>query len=237
VRGRSRTTGPHWIGEGTISKGLRTNEQIRISPVRLINETDEQVGIVETAEAVRRAREVGMDLVEVAPNDRPPVCRIMDYGKWKYRQNKKEQKAKHRHHAQQLKEVRLRPKTDVHDRDYKTKHARAFLEAGDRVQFTMLFRGREMAHQDLGLRRMNEIAAGLADIAKVEIMPRMAGRRMTMTVMPLKKGGGAAQSPTVAIGGSAKPGEAAGARTDGPTRPAAQPAPAPPTPPPAPTSG
>ncbi len=189
-RGRFRwTVGFPWTWEGAITKGLRTNEQIRISPVRLIDENDDQVGIVETAEAIRKAREIGMDLVEVAPNDRPPVCRIMDYGKWKYRQNKKEQKAKHRHHAQQLKEVRLRPKTDVHDRDYKIKHARSFLEAGDRVQFTMLFRGREMAHQDLGLQRMREIAAGLVDVAKVEIMPRMAGRRMTMTVMPLKKGG------------------------------------------------
>jgi len=171
-----------------IPKGLRTNEQIRISPIRLIDENDNQIGIVDTAEAIRRARDVGMDLVEVAPNDRPPVCRIMDYGKWKYRQNKKEQKS-HKHHVQQLKEVRLRPKTDIHDRDYKIKHAREFLLEGDRVQFTMIFRGREMAHQDLGYQRMREIAEGLADVAKVETPAKMAGKRMTMVVTPLKKGG------------------------------------------------
>lgn len=177
------------FGDLTISKGLRTNEQIRISPILLIDEADNQIGTIETAEAIRRARETGMDLVEVAPTARPPVCRIMDYGKWKYRQNKKEQKAKQKHHSQQLKEVRLRPKTDIHDRDFKIKHAREFLAEGDRVQFTMMFRGREMAHQDLGMQRMREIAEGLADIAKIETPPRMMGKRMNMVLMPIKKGG------------------------------------------------
>lgn len=128
-----------------------------------------------------------MDLVEVAPNDRPPVCRIMDYGKWKYRQKKKEQKARQAHHEQQLKEVRLRPKTDTHDRDFKVNHARDFLEEGDRVQFTMLFRGREMAHQDIGRNTMLGIAEELNEISKVDTPPRMAGRRMTMILMPIKK--------------------------------------------------
>lgn len=111
----------------------------------------------------------------------------MDYGKWKYRQKKKEQKARQAHHPQQLKEVRLRPKTDTHDRDYKIKRARAFLDQGDRVQFTMLFRGREMAHQDLGYRRMMEIAQGLEEIAKIDVHPKMSGRRMTMVLLPHKK--------------------------------------------------
>jgi translation initiation factor IF-3 len=168
-----------------------------------------------------------MDLVEVAPNDRPPVCRIMDYGKWKYRQNKKEQKS-HKHHVQQLKEVRLRPKTDIHDRDYKIKHARVFLLEGDRVQFTMMFRGREMAHQDLGYQRMREIAEGLADVAKVETPAKMAGKRMTMVVTPLKKGGpkpgGTGKEEAVPAGASAP---ANGASPAGAAAPAgSQPVPA-----------
>lgn len=210
------------VGSDRISKGLRTNEQIRISPIRLIGEGDEQVGIIETAEAIRRAREAGMDLVEVAPNDRPPVCRIMDYGKWKYRQNKKEQKAKQRHHSQQLKEVRMRPKTDVHDRDYKVKHAREFLLEGDRVQFTMMFRGREMAHQDIGLGRMREIAEALSDISKVETPAKLMGRRMTMILMPVKK---SEKSDKPAKPDTASGGDAPAAPTPTTVAPAATPPP------------
>ncbi|MDD4890712.1 MAG: translation initiation factor IF-3 [Phycisphaerae bacterium] len=212
---------------------MRTNEQIRISPILLIDEADNQIGTIETAEAIRRARETGMDLVEVAPTARPPVCRIMDYGKWKYRQNKKEQKAKQKHHSQQLKEVRLRPKTDIHDRDFKIKHAREFLLEGDRVQFTMMFRGREMAHQDLGMTRMREIAEGLVDISKVETPPRMMGKRMNMVLMPNKKGGAPAgkhegepkaAAPAVAAAAAPAAGPAAQA-SPAPASPAAAPAP------------
>ena len=176
-----------------------------------------------------------MDLVEVAPHDRPPVCRIMDYGKWKYRQNKKEQKSHQKHHAQQLKEVRLRPKTDIHDRDYKTKHAREFLAEGDRVQFTILFRGREMAHQDIGMKRLGEIAAALTDIAKVELMPKMAGKRMTMVLMPIKKGGpkpegaGHAEAAAVPATAGSEPVGAAPAKA-APAVPVAPAAPTPPAP-------
>jgi translation initiation factor IF-3 len=158
--------------------------------VRLVDEENNQVGIVDTTDALRQARDAGMDLVEVAPNERPPVCRIMDYGKWKYRQKKKEQQARKQHHTQQLKEVRLRPKTDTHDLDYKVKNARQFLEDGDRVQFTMLFRGREMAHRDLGRNQMLQIAEDLNELAKIEVEPKMSGRRMTMVLIPHKKGGG-----------------------------------------------
>ena len=181
------------------------NEQIRITPIRLIDENDNQVGIVETVEALRRARDAGMDLVEVAPTDRPPVCRLMDYGKWKYRQNKKEQKARQRHHGQQLKEVRMRPKTDVHDLDYKVKHARTFLEEGNRVQFTIMFRGREMAHQDIGMQKMQAIATKLADLAKVELAPKMAGRRMTMIVMPVKRAAGEKPAAAAPAAGATAP--------------------------------
>lgn len=166
-----------------ISQNLRCNEQIRLSPIRLVDENNEQVGVVPTDEALRRAREAGLDLVEVAPTERPPVCRIMDYGKWKYQQKKKHKK---HHHEQLLKEVRLSPKTDEHDREIKVNRAKAFLGHGDKVQFTLLFRGRERFHQDRGYAIMREIAAGLADMAKVERPAKMEGRRMTMVLTPEK---------------------------------------------------
>ena len=168
-------------------KSLRVNDLIRISPIRLIDENNEQVGIVETDEAKRRAREAGLDLVEVAPTAKPPVCRIMDYGKWKYQQRKKEQKAKAHAKQSELKGIRLRPAIDDHDLDFKVNRAREFLGEGDKVQFTMLFRGRQMAHQDLGLQTMEQIYRKLSDISKVEAAPKMQGRRMTMTISPDKR--------------------------------------------------
>jgi translation initiation factor IF-3 len=168
-------------------KRLRINRQINISPVRLIDDDDQQIGVVDIEEALNRAREAGQDLVEVAPQARPPVCRIMDYGKWKYQQRKKEQKAKSHSKQSELKEVRLRPKIDDHDLAIKLEKAREFLDEGDKVQFTMLFRGREMAHRDLGVRMMNEIRDGLADISKVDSPPRPMGRRMTMVLSPERK--------------------------------------------------
>ena len=161
---------------------LRCNEQIRITPIRLITEDNEQVGIVPTNDALNRARGAGMDLVEVAPNEKPPVCRIMDYGKWKYRQKKKEGKQKA--HVVTLKEVRMRPKTDPHDQLIKMGRAKEFLERGDKVQFTMLFRGREMAHRNLGIAAFERIKNELVDMAKVERDAKMEGRRMTMVLSP-----------------------------------------------------
>ena len=162
---------------------LRCNEQIRLSPIRLIDDTGGQRGVVPTDEALKMAREVGLDLVEVSPNERPPVCKIMDYGKHKYLQSKK---LKQKHHEQKMKEVRIRPKTDPHDRQIKMEHARQFLAHGDRVQFTMIFRGRERFHQDLGNESFNEIIAALADISKVERPAKMLGKRMTMILVPTK---------------------------------------------------
>lgn len=121
-----------------------------------------------------------MDLVEVDPNSRPPVCKIMDYGKFKYHESKKKQ----RHHEQKLKEVRLRPKTDPHDREIKVKHARDFLSHGDKVQFTMVFRGRERAHPEMAMQCFNSILTDLEGIARVERPPKMEGKRMTMIVQP-----------------------------------------------------
>jgi translation initiation factor IF-3 len=163
---------------------LRTNEQIRISPVRLIDENNEQLGIVPTADAQQRARNAGLDLVEVAPMERPPVCRIMDYGKYKYHLKKKQKDRGAR--EQVLKEVRLRPKTDEHDLQIKIDRARRFLGGGSKVQFTMLFRGRERAHADIGLDIFRSILDDLGEDAKVERAPRMEGRRMTMLVGPIK---------------------------------------------------
>lgn len=162
------------------------NDQVRISPVRLISDDNEQVGVVDLDDAKRRAREAGLDLVEVAPNSSPPVCRIMDYGKWKYQQKKKEQKARSHSNKSELKGVRLRPKIDKHDLQIKVDKAREFLEDANKVQFTMLFRGREMAHKDLGMRCMKDVCDQLADISKVESPPRFMGRRMTMLLAPDK---------------------------------------------------
>lgn len=126
-----------------------------------------------------------MDLVEVSPNERPPVCKIMDYGKHKYLQSKK---LKQKHHEQKLKEVRIRPKTDPHDRQIKLQRAKEFLQHGDRVQFTMIFKGRERFHQELGNEAFAEIIKALEDIAKVETPPKMFGKRLTMLLVPAKPG-------------------------------------------------
>ncbi|MHC4443517.1 MAG: translation initiation factor IF-3 [Planctomycetota bacterium] len=161
----------------------RCNEQIRLSPIRLVDQDNEQIGIVPTNEALERARAAGMDLVEVAPNERPPVCRIMDYGKFKYSQKKKK---KQKHHEQKLKEVRLHPKTSEHDREIKVNQAIAFLEKGDKVQFTMIYRGRERFHQELGYDIFKSIVEELGDKVRVERPPRSEGARTTMVLAPAK---------------------------------------------------
>jgi translation initiation factor IF-3 len=162
---------------------LRVNEQIRLSPVRLIDGEGNMRGIVPTDEAMRLARESGLDLVEVSPTERPPVCKIMDYGKYKYLQSKK---TKQKHTEQKLKEVRLRPKTDEHDKGIKVNKARQFLEHGDRVQFTMMFRGRERAHAEIGRGIFDAVVTELQDIAKIESPARLMGKRMIMVLMPGK---------------------------------------------------
>ena len=165
-------------------KSLRTNDAIRAPQVRLIDENEDQVGVVDVQDAKRRAREAQLDLVEVSPTAKPPVCKIMDYGKWKYAQKKKEAKAKAHAKQSELKGMRLRPNIDEHDLQIKVNKARSFLEDGDKVQFTMLFRGRQMAHQGLALSNMRKIAEGLDDVSQVEQPPRMQGRRATMLLAP-----------------------------------------------------
>jgi len=149
----------------------------------VIGESNEQLGILPNVEALRLAREAGLDLVEVAPNVRPPVCRMMNYGKWKYSQKKH---AKKHHHEPQLKEVRLRPKTDTHDREIKTNRALKFLSSGDKVQFTMVFRGRERMHRDLAFEALRAIADQFGPRVRIERPPSMDGRHMVMILAPLK---------------------------------------------------
>jgi translation initiation factor IF-3 len=162
------------------------NGRIKAEKVRLIDESNNQVGIVPRDEALNRARDAGLDLVEVAPTSDPPVCRIMDYGKWLYQQKRKLRLAhkKGQHYTGTLKEIRLRPETDKHDLDIKLNHAREFLEKGHKVQFTMFFRGRQMLHKDQGYAMLDQIAESFEDVAKVERPARMAGRRMTLLLVP-----------------------------------------------------
>ena len=156
---------------------------IRIREVRLIDENGAQVGIVETGEARRRAYDAGLDLVEVSPDARPPVCKIMDYGKFKYALKKKEHESKRKQHQVQIKEVRLRPKIADHDVSYKAKQARDFLLDGDKVQVTMLFRGREMSHMDVAKVVLDAFVAKLTDISKVERPAKMEGRRLGLLLL------------------------------------------------------
>jgi translation initiation factor IF-3 len=161
------------------------NEQIRVSPVRLIGPGGEQLGIVPTSQALEKAREAGLDLVEVVADERPPVCKILDYGKMRYANSQKGNKAG-KVRQQKLKEIRVRPKTGDHDVGTKVAQARKFLEHNDKVQVTVLFRGREMQHQQEGRRVLDQVLEKLADLGKVERPPSMDGRKMTALLMPLK---------------------------------------------------
>lgn len=169
-------------------KSYRVNDKIRVPEVRLISEDGEQVGVVRRDDALARAREAGMDLVEVAPNERPPVCRIMDYGKFKYTQRKRGQKS----HTQQMKtkEVRVRPRTGEHDLQVKINRARQFLEHRNKVVVSVLFRGRELAHIEEGTRVLDQVLEQLQDVGKVDGRPTRQGlRRIVCTVMPTPNAG------------------------------------------------
>ena len=158
------------------------NERIRAREVRVIGSGGEQLGVMAPEEAVRRAEEEGLDLVEVAPNSAPPVCRIMDYGRYKYEQKKKATKSKG--HAATLKEVKLRPRTDQHDLDFKLKNARRFLLEGDKVKVTVAFRGREIVHTALGAQQLEKVKQLIGALAAVESPPRMEGRFLSMILVP-----------------------------------------------------
>jgi translation initiation factor IF-3 len=155
---------------------------IRAPEIRVIGDEGQQLGVMTPQEAQLRADEVGLDLVEVAPSARPPVCRIMDYGRYKYEQKKKSGKGKG--HAATLKEVKLRPRTDQHDLDFKLKNARRFLMDGDKVKVTVMYRGRELVHREMGRKQLDRVVDLLGPIAAVENPPRMEGRLLSMILVP-----------------------------------------------------
>lgn len=155
--------------------------------VRLIGLDGEQVGIVKIAEALQQSEEHDVDLVEIAPNANPPVCRLMDYGKFRYQEQKRQQEARARQKVIQIKEVKFRPGTDEGDYQVKLRNLRRFIEDGDKAKVTLRFRGREMAHQELGMRVLERVRDDMAEIAQVESMPRLEGRQMVMVLVPRKK--------------------------------------------------
>ena len=166
---------------------VRINEHIRVPEVRLIGVDGQQVGVMPTKEALAQAAEAHLDLVEVAPQASPPVCRIMDYGKFKYQQSKKQQEARRRATTIQVKEVKVRPKIEEHDMGFKLRNAKRFLEDGDKVKISVIFRGREIAHTDRGFRILALMAEALAEVGNVEQNPKLEGRNLSMIVTPISK--------------------------------------------------
>lgn len=167
-----------------ISRDLRTNEQIRAREVRLIGQDGEQLGIVQLRDALRLAAEADVDLVEVAPTARPPVCRLMDYGRFKYEQAKRDRDARRKQRTGDIKEVKLRPNIDSHDFGFKSRNAHRFLKEGNKVKVTVMFRGREIVHQDLARALMARFSEAVADVGVIERPPKLEGRNMVMIVMP-----------------------------------------------------
>ena len=163
------------------------NERIRAPEIRLIGAEGENVGVVSPARAMEMAADAGLDLVEISPNANPPVCKIMDFGKFKYEQQKRESEARKKQKIIEVKEVKFRPNTDTHDYDVKMRNVFKFLENGDKVKVTLRFRGREMAHQNLGRELLERVAEDVKEIGKVENMPKMEGRQMIMMIGPLTK--------------------------------------------------
>jgi len=171
-------------GELIISKDWRVNEEIRAKEVRLISETGEQLGIVPIREALEMSLSKNQDLVEVAPSAKPPVCRFMDYGKFKFEQNKRDKEARKKQKIIAVKEVKMRPNIEDHDFQTKAKNARKFLLGGDKVKLTIMFKGRQITHPELGERLCIKLAEDLADISTVEKSPKVEGRNMTTIFVP-----------------------------------------------------
>lgn len=164
--------------------GPRVNQNIRAPRVRVIDHEGKNLGVMNPRDAYEAAMEVGLDLVEVSPNVDPPVCKILDYGKYKYELQKKAAEARKTQKTIDLKEVKFRPNIDTHDYDVKLRNSRKFLEDGDKLKVTLRFRGREMAHQELGRELLQRVSSDLEDIGKVESMPKLEGRQMVMVVGP-----------------------------------------------------
>ena len=169
----------------TKPRGPRTNEKIRATQVRVINSDGENLGTLSTQEAINIAKQKGLDLIEISPKANPPVCKIIDIGKYKYDLQKKANKAKKKQKTVNLKEIKLRPVTEIHDYNFKIKNAQKFLSKGDKVKFTVLFKGREMQHTHLGHELMQRIINDTNDLGKVEVQPKFEGRQIIMIVQPL----------------------------------------------------
>lgn len=167
-----------------VKEGPRTNQDIRVPRVLLIDQYGEKQGEMPTSAALEAAEEAGLDLVEIVPNANPPVCKILDYGKYRFQEQKKRNEARKRQKVVELKEIKLRPNIDTHDYEVKAKAMRRFFEEGDKVKVTLRFRGREMAHPELGMKLLNKVQADFEEVAKVEYAPRMEGRQMIMILAP-----------------------------------------------------
>ena len=168
------------------TKEQRLNDDITYEQIRLVSDSGEQLGILSPDEARKIAEERGMDLVEIAPNAEPPVCRLMDYGKYLYASAKKKQESKKKQKQITVKEIKFRPGTDIGDYDIKVRNLTKFLDAGNKVKVTLRFRGREMAHQELGMEMLKRVEEDLKEIGVVEQMPKMEGRQMVMVLAPMK---------------------------------------------------
>ena len=169
----------------TKPRGPRTNEKIRAHEVQVINNYGENLGTLPTKEAIEIAKREGLDLIEISPNANPPVCKIIDIGKYKYDLQKKANKAKKKQRVINLKEIKLRPVTEIHDYNFKIKNAQKFLKKGDKVKFTVRFKGREMQHTHLGNNLMERIINDTASLGKVELQPKLEGRQIVMVIQPL----------------------------------------------------
>ena len=166
------------------SKEVRVNERIRVPQVRVVDENGQMLGVMSTREAVANARQKGYDLVEVSPGAVPPVCRVMDYGKYKYEQSKKAKRAKRKQHILHIKEIKIRPGIEAHDYGFKVNNARRFLESHDKVKFCLIFRGREVTHLDIGMNLLARVSQDLADVSMVEAPPKKEGMSVMMVLCP-----------------------------------------------------
>ncbi len=181
--GSGKGDGVWWIRQKEAAikqETVRINSEIRVPQVRLIGADGQQIGVVTIQEALENAEQAGLDLVEIAPTSKPPVCKIMDFGKFKYEQSKKEKETKKKQHVVVTKEVRLRPKIEEHDFQFKVRNARKFLESGCRVKVSLFFRGREMVHRDLGFAIMNRFMEDTIEVAKIEREPKLEGNQIIM---------------------------------------------------------
>ena len=177
---------PNYFQRRTKFQGPRTNHRIRSIDVQVINSSGENLGVLTLKKAIETAKEEGLDLIEISPNANPPVCKIMDMGKYKYDMQKKASKAKKNQKIATLKELKLRPGTEIHDYNFKIKNAKKFLEKGDKVKFTVRFKGREMQHVNLGKDLMNRIIEDTKEIGKIDSIPKLEGRQIVMLINPTK---------------------------------------------------